>query len=614
VDNYALPLIGLLAMLLRPHKNYQMDFPTDIKSALEDVKSALQQKITRITTFKILDVVLGLWTRAWVKGDDGRLTDPTICYIVLSTLRRDGSFQDASQITQIFARFEWDMRAVFAVAIERLVSSTTYSTYEEAASSLEQWYTEKVEGTFNSIRSLQHRASAIAYATQGMPRIWWTDRKTHKSMLYRGHPVHFENIQQVFSNLEQAAVESWESDILMGLNLHVSYAMLADDLTCQDVGYSFLTDPRNTCFHIRDQLCKAILNNPTLKKKFVWGEDEDGLPKWNTIALRTWLHKYAKHHGIMFLRMETIGGAPGRITEMTAMTYCNTKTQQRGLYGFGNYVGVLCRYHKGSAITGKDKLIPHALDAFTADLVIQDLAIARPFAELAIGIVYPGHSQYAKLYRNALWINNTKLFDTPQITQEMQHVTQPVMGFGVGSNDWRHIQIAYSQKLCPRLDELIEEDKLDTIKALQAGHSRATEVRIYGLSRDAIGVAEDILPLYLDASTDWQKVTEVVPGGILLPYKDARSHLFKDLVKRKVIDIPAGHLDLSHNIVMDVVTQLKPAIATTIMEQLQPALMVMIKDSMKTAMQQMGESLPAFTRSNRVVIVLQRSWKNMCFH
>jgi hypothetical protein len=420
-----------------------------------------------------------------------------------------------------------------------------------------------------------------------MPRIWWTDRKQWKSLLYKGHPIHFEAIQQLFTSLEQAAIHIWENNILMGLDLHVDIGEIADDLSCRNIRYSFLTYVRNTAFTNRDRLCQAILADPALRKQFILHADKDGLPVWNVIALCTWLQNYSKFHGNQLFHVEMIGGAPGRITEMTALPYHNTKTQQWALYAFGNYIGILCRYHKGSALTGVDKQIPHALDAVTADLTIQDLTIARPFAELAITIVYPGNKEFAKLYLDLLWINNTKMFDTPIVTQLMQNATRPILELEIGANDWRHLQTSFSKKLCPRLEELIQEDQLDTITAEQACHSRATEVRIYGLSHDAVsGVAEDTFPLYLEASTDWQIITRTVPGGLRLSYKEAQSSQFQNLVQAGIINNtsdPIGKLVISKQLAEDVIAQLKPAFGDMILDHLKPLLSTIMTESVDAA-------------------------------
>ncbi|KAG6328195.1 hypothetical protein ID866_10894, partial [Astraeus odoratus] len=44
-----------------------------------------------------------------------------------------------------------------------------------ACDTLQDWFTKKKYSTFACLHLLQHRASAIAYDTMGLPCIWWTD-------------------------------------------------------------------------------------------------------------------------------------------------------------------------------------------------------------------------------------------------------------------------------------------------------------------------------------------------------------------------------------------------------------------------------------------------------
>jgi hypothetical protein len=50
-------------------------------------------------------------------------------------------------------------------------------------------------------------------------------------------------------------------------------------------------------------------------------------------------------------------------------------------------------------------------------------------------------------------------------------------------------------------------------------------------------MSEDIFQLYLEASTEWQKAFQVVPGGLGLPYTKVRMTMFNNLVKQDLIKI-----------------------------------------------------------------------------
>jgi hypothetical protein len=314
-------------------------------------------------------------------------------------------------------------------------------------------------------------------------------------------------------------------------------------------------------------LVKAILKDPGLQSKFIIGSNKTtGALTWSKPALRTWMFHYGEFEGELMTRAEMTGGSPGRATELACMNYQNTKTRsQRNCAIFDKHVAILRMYHKTGALSGVDKLIPHALDAFTADLVIQDLALARPFARIAANICFPEHSAVRCRYKELLFVHNGKEFTTSDLTANMVRFTLPIVGIRLGVNPWRHTTSAWKCKLCNSMEEIMEESEQETIDAAQAGRTRQTDNHHYGISHDALsGVAEDVLPLYLDSSTDWQKQLHVVPGGLQLTYEEASGKNFQDLVKAGCITSSTRHgpkpvLDMNA-LVCNVVQQLTPAL------------------------------------------------------
>lgn len=144
----------------------------------------------------------------------------------------------------------------------------------------------------------------------------------------------------------------------------------------------------------------------------------------------------------------------------------------------------------------------------------------------------------------------------------------------------------------------MEEDEQDTIEALQSGHSRSTENRIYGLSMDALsGASEDILPFFLDSSTDWHKVCKVVPGGLAIPYQQAQSKHFEALKLSKAFTLgntpsfsSSSNNNSSHPIldtdalVHQVIAKMEPLfanLANQLVQQLQPTLQDIAKKTVQ---------------------------------
>jgi hypothetical protein len=500
------------------------------------LRQALTTGQPEVIAKRIYQVLLAIWTFKWPSALGRLLVDPTIIHLALSMLENDRSFKHPKHTTGFIAKDEYCMRLVFALKIRCDAIKHPEIDMDETTKALEPFFREKVESTFNSLRSLTHRASSIVYASMALPRIWWVDRIDFKSLLYRGDLITIDDIKKCFHTMDKDMVTQWEEQILCGTKLYVDYEYLADDLSNMRVGYSFLTDPRNK--NLQDHklaLSSVFLTDPELRKRFTVGYDPDtGTPEWNKIELRNWLYQYGRFEEMLLSRLEMTGGGPGRLTELGSMNRMNTRTRnERNMTMLWPFLSVLRRYHKSGSMTGQDKLIPHATDGLSSDLIIQDQVLARPFAQMACMIVFPDRQDISKLYGERLFVNNGKEFQTREITDCMVRYTLPVVGIGLGVNAWRHISKAFKQKLCNRVMEILSDGEEEDVNDAQAGRTRSTGHRIYAVSHDTLsGIAEDVLPLYLDSSTDWQKILEVVPGGLQLKYRDAMGVHFAELVRR----------------------------------------------------------------------------------
>ncbi|KAG2126628.1 uncharacterized protein EDB93DRAFT_1096999 [Suillus bovinus] len=531
MKSYIRSTVGLLAMLLRADgsQDYEVPITHDLMQAVQHLELALREG--EQTAEKIHAVLTIVWMTKWVKGEDNTIPCPTERFMILHTLEVDGRHKEPVLITPDFARVEYCMRLACLKQL-KVLSAEVYNGNDEAAcDALQPWFTEKTGSPFSGIRSLQHRASSIAYNTVSLPRVWWVDRRRWMEMLYRGNKVHIDDLREIFASMEEKMVDLWENKVLAGIKMRVCYDNIVDDISNHDVGYCFLSDRRNTCFKDRDRFLKALISDPKHFAQFA--VMRQGKLVWNRSTLLQWLGDYADFQKLVLARCEMLSGAPGRGTELTAMTYRNTKTRsQRNLVMLGKNLTMLRTYHKGTALTGTDKLIPHSIDGVTADIMIQDLALTRPFAEVAAYICYPDKPWIKEFYQKQIFINNDMLFTTENLSATMKRECMLKLGFSMTVNPWRHISTAFRRKLGRFAEELLEDDDEDTIEALQAGHSRATENRIYGLSPDMLaGGAEDLLPLFLQASTNWQLLMRTVPGGLQLAYTDARAIHFQQLAE-----------------------------------------------------------------------------------
>ena len=513
-------------MFLRPDPILVIQLPDDVVQAVTSLSSSISgQAAVETVSDDIFRLLFRIWTRSWTTVQGSRITDPTIQYVALSTLQEGGGFAPPGNVSGILARFQYCMRLTYLTEMHQSPDGI-----EEACDRLQRWFVEKNKSTFNSIRTLQHVATSIVYTTVSVAKVFWTSPE-YDLLIYRGTPIPFRQLPVMFQAHEDQMVQLFQEQILLGLDLSVTYSHIFDDTANNTPGYSFIHDTRNPFRKCKTMLLDAILASPQLSAQFVKFNDGNTV-LWNHSALRQWLLAYAKLQCLQLMRANMTTGSPSRGTELTAMLLTNTAEYPlRNCVVFGRYVTLLCTYAKTSNLSGNDKCIPHALDAFSSDLLIQDLSIARPFAELAAHIYFNGSPTVVRLYRTHLFVNQDKLFQTDDLTMALEMLTLTHLGIKLGVRHWRHVNTAFRRKICPHMDQLLDDDDKDSIPALQMGHSRATENRVYGISQEGlVGASEDLLPLFLEASTDWQVACSVVPGGLAIPYTQARVSNFPNLV------------------------------------------------------------------------------------
>lgn len=332
-------------------------------------------------------------------------------------------------------------------------------------------------------------------------------------MLYNSSEIVLANVCKMVSALETDMKTLFEEDVMLGCPQRASHNALVDDIPETRLGYSFLEDKRNGLQAYRHTLLNHIVRTPHLSSQFT--RSVNGGITWSKTALHRWLVKYSRLSALHLLRCEMLSGGPGRGSELTAMMYRSAKGRGlRNLVTIGNHLIMLRTYAKTTIISGTDRVIPHSLDGFESDLLLQDLALARPFAEFAAHVCWPKDAGKLELYQYHLFVNIDKLFTTENLSKWMAHYTLHYLLARLTVRDWRHIFIAWRRKLCPNHIEFMEDDSIeDHIGAEQTGHTVRTERLRYAITSESLaGPSEDVLPLFLDASARWQITIRVVPG------------------------------------------------------------------------------------------------------
>ncbi|KDQ17447.1 hypothetical protein BOTBODRAFT_171934 [Botryobasidium botryosum FD-172 SS1] len=136
-------------------------------------------------------------------------------------------------ITQTISKLEYCMQLTFLVQIHTLAKAEHSNKQYPPCMQLQPFFTKRVPTTFNTLWTLQHKASStLVYSRTSMPRVWWTDKVNWSSMLYKGDQVYLDSIHNMFAKLEQDIWDNWKDNILWGVCLDpIALGDLTEDLT-----------------------------------------------------------------------------------------------------------------------------------------------------------------------------------------------------------------------------------------------------------------------------------------------------------------------------------------------------------------------------------------------
>lgn len=273
---------------------------------------------------------MALWKSTWRTTKDIKMADPTVCFMALHCMKADGSFFEPKDVTGVIAKLCRAIQLAMLYELHNLVGEQEVENQHEAMDMLAIYVHEKHQSTFNSLMSLQHYASSIAYGTMSMPQILWLDREKWQAMLFEGRKITLGHISEIFQTLEKQIVDIWENKILFKKQIHVDYREIHDNLLRSEPGYSFLDDTNNPFLTRMHELGKYALEHHLTTR--VPGTDVTVL---NVMACRRWLLDLADIEGLLLVSVDLKGGAPARGTELTSMLIRNTGQRLRNTMGLG---------------------------------------------------------------------------------------------------------------------------------------------------------------------------------------------------------------------------------------------------------------------------------------
>jgi hypothetical protein len=126
-----------------------------------------------------------------------------------------------------------------------------------------------------------------------------------------------------------------------------------------------------------------------------------------------------------------------------------------------------------------------------------------------------------------------KQFTSDKLSTLMAQWTSPVLGWSMTIQPFRQINTAFRHKHCRSAvdEEEDDEDIASMVQVLQAGHGKAVDTMHYGrMHNPLLGITDEVMFAFLEGSVSWQKLLEVVPGGLALPYYYATRKYFSAVV------------------------------------------------------------------------------------
>lgn len=553
----------LLAFVCRgDEQTYRLPLPEDVKRPVDDLKQALGEQTTEPLDEFIHPVFLALFQHRWMPSEDNEMPDPSVRFLALATLSKAlGKHLPPSHATRQMAGLQYIIRLVFLEQIHRQTEDSTHGDQLRECNALSVHFTEDRPTTFGLLRSLTHYATYLAQSSERMPQFYWPKSGERDSVFFSGVEIKLDHIRSLAHELETTAADIWERELFMDSGWRIDYGdAIVDKLHCTMNHYSIFAEPDNAKLYDVQAVLTEALAIPKLAARLLKVFPGSTRAVWIVAHCKAWLRSLAKLEKLLLLLLLITAGGQPRASEVCAMAVCNTPGRDRNFYVLGRHACIIGGYHKGSQMTGKDKRRPHAMGAVTSDLFIQVHGAARRLAMAMSQYCFGDDSPAQEGYTKYAFVDfEGKPFTTRAVSEEMvswtkRHLAMPVTVRPCRQllSVFRRASIVHGGGESPDKDDDHGEDDYDydyddhddhdedtvpralIADALQDTHGFRVGERLYGNTSDGFcGIGGARMAIFTENSAYWQIVLHCVPGGTLLPYREALPQHF-ELQRRKL--------------------------------------------------------------------------------
>jgi superfamily II DNA helicase RecQ len=350
---------------------------------------------------------------------------------------------------------------------------------------------------------LTHFVTVLDANTPRMPRVMWND-SVGEAMSFDGHPIRTSAFRNMYQKLEKNTRALLFNDVLFGLELpDLHHGHVHDELNNKDLGYSFISDTRNTYHHHGHFLGHAMMDADKFGDRFFFTDhtNDVGGIAWNKPNVEAWLRTCELCIGNLFALIHYGGGQPARGTELAILGLENRKLLRRNIYWYSGYVNLVTMYNKTQTNSSKPRLIGRSLPPSVGKLMILWLALVVP----TLNMIWRCYRRdpvdpdrfLCRLFTGLSGDFNTEDFSAILSSISGEAVGDHGLGLAMGIADTRHFLIAIMRKFCLGIpDRHLFEEYFNE----QSGHGEDAAEN-YAISYDSIlNVSHDRLEKFVEIS------------------------------------------------------------------------------------------------------------------
>lgn len=399
-----------------------------------------------------------------VSANQGKFFSPINLFVVFYSMKENGGFRVASEITSLCAGIEYFVRAFMLIQLDTISKESKVSSFECVSPSSCCVYTD-----ISSSRALKQvkpyletgheTPMAFVYNVHRVLKSVRSDEVTAaqfhfglgdcREVTYRTHCIRLSQIREMHDKellrYEEAVKEFafFGEDIPADLFPVLDLENIVDNASNVAVGYSFLDDPRNDFGKYRSAYGAWLLSDPTRAERYVYLHA--GELMWKPSAALKLLAKMEELRDILAPGVSYSTLLQVRGSEFARSLLRNTTGALRNLRFELHILTHVALQDKTSHLHLKDRHIPHVITREWAVLLLINLIIFRPFEEVLVGKLLGDEALHR--YRVQMWPGLKSTMSAETFADHCGAMTLKYLGRPFKPLLWRSMMTAFSKYL-----------------------------------------------------------------------------------------------------------------------------------------------------------------------